>query len=96
MTVRYTRDALEDLDRISAYLEELNPSAAAAVLNAIERVISRLGRFPHSAPEIEIAGVRAAPALRFPYIIFYRARQGDIEILYVRHAARRRPWETER
>jgi plasmid stabilization system protein ParE len=95
VSVRYTRDALEDLEQISAYLGELNPSAAAAVLDAIERVISRLDRFPHSAPETEIAGVRATPALRYPYIIFYRARRGDIEVLYVRHAARRRPWEAQ-
>ena len=95
MTVRYTRDALEDLEQISAYLSGLNPSAAAAVLSAIERVIARLDRFPHSAPETEIAGVRATPALRYPYIVFYRVRRGDIEVLYVRHAARRRPWEIE-
>jgi hypothetical protein len=50
-------------NKFSAYLAGLNPSAAAAVLNAIERVISRLDRFPRSAPETEIAGVRAT--LRF-------------------------------
>jgi plasmid stabilization system protein ParE len=95
VSVRYTRDALVDLDRISAYLAERNRPAANAVLRAIETVVDRLARFPHSAPETEIAGVRAAPALRYPYIIFYRARGNDIEVLYVRHAARLRPWETK-
>ena len=95
MTVRFTRDALHDLDQISTYLAERNRPAADAVLNTIERVVSRLERFPHSAPETEFSGVRAAPALRYPYIIFYRVRQASIEILYVRHAARLKPWETQ-
>jgi len=95
VTVRYTRDALRDLDEIAAYLTERNPLAAAAVLDAVEKVAARLERFPYSAPQTEIAGVRATPALRYPYVIFYRVRGNDVEILYVRHAARRRPWETE-
>ena len=96
MTVRYTRDALQDLNEISSYLAERSPSAAAAVLDTIERTASRLDRFPYSAQETEMPGVRATPALPFRYIIFYRARQSDVEILYVRHAARRRPWEPDR
>jgi toxin ParE1/3/4 len=93
VSVQYTRDALQDLDQIAGYLAKRNPSAAGAVLNAIETVVARLERFPHSAPETKIPGVRATPALRYPYIIFYRARNDDVEILYVRHAARQRPWE---
>ncbi len=95
MTVRYTRDALQDLDQISAYLTERNPKTAAAVLDAVETVVSRLDRFPYSAQQTEMAGVRATPVLRYPYIVFYRVRESGIEILYIRHAARQRPWETE-
>jgi toxin ParE1/3/4 len=95
VSVRYTRDALRDLDQISAYIARQNVKAAADLLAAVETVVARLERFPHSAPESEIAGVRGTPVLRFPYIIFYTVEDHGITIHYVRHAARLRPWESE-
>lgn len=93
MSVRYTRDALHDLDQISSYLAQHDPAVAAALLDAVELVVARLARFPLSAQATELPGVRAAPVQRFPYIIFYTADANDVTIHYVRHAARLRPWE---
>lgn len=93
MSVRYTREALDDLNQISSYLAKHNPAVAAALLEAVEAVVARLDRFPMSAQATEMPGVRAAPVHRYPYIIFYTAEAGDIIIHYVRHAARLRPWE---
>ncbi len=95
MTARYTREALSDLDQISNYLAERNPAVAGGFLNAVQQVVERLARFPLSAQETEMPNVRAAPALHFPYIIFYTAESGDVVVHYIRHAARLRPWETE-
>lgn len=95
MSVRYTRDALRDLDQISAYIARQNVKAAADLLAAVETVVARLERFPISAPETEMKGVRSTPALHFPYIVFYTAEDHGITIHYVRHAARLRPWESE-
>lgn len=91
MSVRYTREALRDLDQISSYLAQHDPAVAAALLDAVDAVVSRLARFPHSAQATEMPGVRAAPVLRYPYIIFYTAEYGGVVIHYVRHAARLRP-----
>lgn len=93
MSVRYTRDALRDLDQISSYLADHDPAVAAALLDAVDAVVARLARFPFSAQATEMPGVRAAPVLRYPYIVFYTAEAGDVVIHYVRHAARLRPWE---
>jgi addiction module RelE/StbE family toxin len=93
MSARYTRDALRDLDQISSYLAERNPAVAAGLLDAVEAVVARLARFPLSAQATELPGVRAAPVLHYPYIVFYTAEAGDVVIHYVRHAARQRPWE---
>jgi toxin ParE1/3/4 len=95
MSVRYTRDALYDLDQISSYLAEHDPAVAAALLDAVESVVARLTRFPMSAQTTEMPGIRTAPVLRYPYIVFYSVETGDITIHYVRHAARLRPWEIE-
>jgi addiction module RelE/StbE family toxin len=96
MHLRYTREALRDLDEISSYIAERNVAAAAAFLNAVATVAQRLAQFPLSAAETEMTGVRAAQVLRFPYIIFYTVEDGDdVVVHYVRHAARLRPWEVE-
>ncbi len=94
MRLRYTREALRDLDEISSYIAEQNRTAATAFLNAIAAVAQRLVQFPLSAAETEITGVRAAQVPRFPYIIFYTVEDNDgVVIHYVRHAARLRPWD---
>jgi len=95
MSVRYTRDALRDLDQISAYIARHNANAAADLLTSVETVVARLDRFPRSAQETEMTGVRGAPVLRYPYIIFYSIEDHGITIHYVRHAARLRPWESD-
>lgn len=93
MSLRYTREAIRDLDQISSYLAERNPIVAAAFLDAVETVARRLEQFPRSAAQTEMAGVRAAPVLRFPYLLFYTIEERDVVVHYVRHAARLRPWE---
>ncbi|MBM3526964.1 MAG: type II toxin-antitoxin system RelE/ParE family toxin [Alphaproteobacteria bacterium] len=94
MSVRYTRDALHDLDQISSYIAQHNTRAAAAVLEAVETVARRLGRFPYSAQATEMPGIRATPIARFPYVVFYSVEGSDVVIHYVRHASRLRPWES--
>jgi addiction module RelE/StbE family toxin len=95
MSVRYTRDALRDLDQISAYLARHNVSAATDFLASIEAIVARLERFPRSAPETEMKGVRSTPMLHLPYIVFYSVEDHSITIHYVRHAAKLHPWENE-
>ena len=65
------------------------------MLDAVEAVVARLAQFPLSAQATEMPDVRAAPVLRYPYIVFYTAEASDVIIHYVRHAARRRPWEND-
>jgi hypothetical protein len=46
MKVRYSETALSELDEIFAYIHEHNPSAAAAVVDRIERLASLIGEIP--------------------------------------------------
>lgn len=78
MSVRYTREALDDLNQISSYLAKHNPAVAAALLEAVEAVVARLDRFPMSAQATEMPGVRAAPAgaSLSVYHLLYRGSRG--------------------
>jgi plasmid stabilization system protein ParE len=94
MKAVFTQGALSDLDEILGWLKSKNPLAAAAVESSIRATIARVARRPESARAVTQWGgnVRAAPLVRYPYIIFYRAAEDRIEILHIRHTARA-PWK---
>src|SRR5688572_21618271 len=91
MRVVYSPRATRDLEAIAAYYRTVaDPKTAAAIGERIERVITRLGHRPQSAPQvINRPDVRVALVFRYPYKIFYRVRTDAIEILHIRHTARR-------
>jgi toxin ParE1/3/4 len=90
MNVRYTRRALAQLDEILTFIERDNARAAAAVKSRIKRRIELLGRFPYSARMSTRPGVRVAPIVRYPYLIFYAVDETaqEVQILRIRHSAR--------
>jgi toxin ParE1/3/4 len=94
MKVVYSPRATRDIHQIAAYYRSVaDPRIARAIGVRIERVITRLARNPLSAPAVtERPEVRMALVLRYPYKIFYRISRDAIEILHIRHTARR-PWE---
>ena len=83
MKLRYSRGALADLDEIFSYIAQDNPQAAARLVSRIER------------PYIGVA-TRNSNFRRFPvgkYLIVYEIAADEVVIQYVRHGARRQPWE---
>ena len=94
MRVRYSATASADLTGIVSYLEERNPRAAAAVGRTIETTMDRIAAFPDSAQTTDAPGIRAAPAGRYPYLIFYLVENGEMLIVRILHGARLRPWQT--
>jgi plasmid stabilization system protein ParE len=97
MKVVYSPRAIRDLNRIAGYYTAVAERHVAAAVGArIEHVINRLAVNPFSAQRLtKRPGVRVALVLRYPYKIFYRVSGDTIEILHIRHTARR-PWEGER
>jgi plasmid stabilization system protein ParE len=93
MRVVYSPRASRDLEQIGAYYRTVaDATIATDIAERIEYVIIRLGRQPLSAPRVVgRPDVRVALVLRYPYKIFYRVRSDNVEILHIRHTARR-PW----
>jgi plasmid stabilization system protein ParE len=94
MRVRYRELALSDLDRIFRFLDERNPVAARKVAAAIRTAIDDVAQRPLSARGTSDPSVRVKVVGRYGYKIFYCVGTDAIEILHVRHGARR-PWSTE-
>jgi toxin ParE1/3/4 len=93
MKLRYERGALADLDEIFAYIAQDNRHAAARLVARIEEVAARIAEMPFMGE-----ATRKSRFRRFPvgnYLIVYEVERDEVIIHYVRHGARRRPWEGE-
>lgn len=92
MKVRYRARALSDLDEIYRYLEPRSPTGARNVLHSIHAAIDDITHYPYSAERTSDPDIRVKILGRYRYKIFYSVIGTDtLEIIHVRHAARR-PW----
>ena len=87
-------EALEDLDLIWSCIAQDNLEAADRVLDAAYRICEVLGGHPEIGrvrefAKLDLTGMRSFVITDFPnYIIFYRSRDGCVEIVRVLHGAR--------
>jgi plasmid stabilization system protein ParE len=95
MRVRYGERALADLEGIFQYLNDRSPSDAHNVIEAVYAAINSVADHPLSAQLTSDLQIRVKIVGRYGYKIFYSAAVDTIEILHVRHGARR-PWSPER
>jgi plasmid stabilization system protein ParE len=94
MRVRYRELALSDLEYIFRYVDERSPAGARKVIDAIQAAIGDVAQNPLSGRRTSDPTVRVKVVSRYGYKIFYGVEADAIEILHVRHGARR-PLSTE-
>ena len=94
MKVEYSNRAVANLRKISADSRgAFGDRVAEALEGRIRAVIDRISRDPFSAPEVEQRpGLHVVPLIRYPFKIFYRVLDDRIQIVHIRHVARR-PWK---
>ena len=94
MRLRWTRLAERDLDQIGNYIGQDNPAAAArVVLELIDQAQTLLPEHPAIGRPGRVLGTRELVIGNLPYIVAYRVRGRDVEILRVLHTAR--AWPTD-
>ena len=85
--LRYTWDAVNDLDSIFAYISDDNRSAATAILDRIEYTLLLLQDNPRIGAvlgaSMELSDYRKIVVK--PYIIFYRIDENILYVLRVLH-----------
>jgi toxin ParE1/3/4 len=93
MKLRYERGALADLEEIFGHIAQDNREAAARLVARIEKAAALIAESPYLGAAIHDSRFR-----RFPvgnYLIVYEVGTDELVVHYVRHGARRRPWEGE-
>lgn len=94
MRLRWTRRAERDLDDIARYIGQDSPAAAArVVLELVDRVEASLPNRPAIGRPGRVLGTRELVIGGLPYIVPYRVRENDIEVLRVLDTSRRWPYE---
>jgi toxin ParE1/3/4 len=91
LRTRWTRPALADLEAIGDFVARDNPGAARCLVARIADSVEALADHPHLGRPGRITGTRELVVAETAYIVPYRARGDEVEILAVFHGARRWP-----
>jgi len=91
MRVVWTAPALRELEAIGDYIARDNPRASARIVTRILDRVDMLTDHPETGRPGRIAGTRELVVTDTPFIVPYRIRGDQIEVLSVFHGARRWP-----
>ncbi len=88
MKIRFTRRALFDRGQILDHLNQTSKPSAQKVITRLDGVIHRIGEQPGLGTPTNMRDVRVVFAGRYPYCVFYRVANKQVQILHIRHTAR--------
>jgi toxin ParE1/3/4 len=86
--VRYTRQAVADLDEAQTFIALDRPQAAAATARRIRKAIEGLCQFPERGRPGRVPGTRELVVPRTPFVVPYRISGQEIQVLAVLHGKR--------
>ena len=87
-SLRILPKAAEELREASRYYESVQSGLGAALTGEVRRTFRRIKEYPRAA-RIERNEIRVLSVARFPYRIYYRARDAEILIVAIGHRRRR-------
>lgn len=91
MQVRWLKKALNNLDCEATYIAQDNPVAAQKVVKTIMDTVALLADQPAMGAPGRITGTRELVVPDTRYLIPYRVKNGQVEILRVFHTSRKPP-----
>ena len=87
MEIIWLRDALLDVKRITDYIKIRNPSGALKVRARMRAAVEHLEQFPHAGRTGHRPGTREIALTEYPYIIRYRLKANQVQVLRVFHTS---------
>ena len=91
MRIKWLDIAIDSLVAEAEYIEQDNPAAAVRTVMTVINAVQMLKRFPSAGRPGRVHGTRELVISGTPYIVPYRVRGDEVELLLVLHAARRWP-----
>ena len=91
MKICWTAVATNDLKSVHEYLSEHASARADTIVDRILAGIDVLEQYPSLGRQGRLDGTRELVITGTPFVVFYRLRKSQVEILGVLHAARKWP-----
>lgn len=89
--IRWTRPAAHALENIQDYIAKDNPRAALQVAQRIRVAVNQLADNPRIGRRGRLRGTYELVVHGIPYIVPYRIKNTDVQILNVYHTSRKWP-----
>jgi toxin ParE1/3/4 len=91
MRITWTSPARRELDAIGEFIGRHNKAAADRVVTCVLDQVEQLTDLPYIGRPGRVEGTRELVITTTPYIVPYRVRDHQIEVLSVIHGARKWP-----
>lgn len=91
MRVRWLRAALRNLDEEADHLAADDPRAAQMIVRRILQAVDALAEHPEIGRPGRVPGTRELVVTRTRYLIPYRVKDNEVQVLRVFHTSRRLP-----
>ena len=82
--VIYLAEAADDVAEARTTYESRSVGLGNRFLDAVHRVVAQIEWNPRLYGEV-VAGIRACPTKRFPFVVYYRVEPQGLIIIAVRH-----------
>ena len=96
MKLRYTPEALTELEATLDYIATHSPHGARRIQQRIMDLTGLFCSHPFAGQATEEPGVRRLFATPYPYALYYQLSPDDVVIVAVRHTARDPESDAER
>ena len=91
MQIRWLRAARKNLNAATSYLAKDNPEAAQKMYAHIRRSVDALKEHPEMGRPGRIFGTRELVITGYPFIVPYRIRENEVQVIRVFHTSQRLP-----
>ena len=91
MQVVWLKNALNNLDEIAEYISQESSQAAQQVVNLIVEQVNQLAAQPAIGRPGRVVGTRELVISNTHYLVPYRIKNNQVEVLRVFHTSRRPP-----
>lgn len=91
MRIKWLQTTLNSFDKAMTYIAQEDEEAAQKISAHIEARVERLAEQPHQGRPGRIFGTRELVIDQFPFIIPYRVKDNEIQVLRVFHTSQNPP-----
>lgn len=91
MKIKWLRQALRNLEQAHAYIVQDDTEAARQLILRIQGAVDQLAEFPFMGRVGRVASTRELVISNTSYLIIYRIKEENVEILRILHSSRKYP-----